>query len=164
MCSSTTLYRSIAGVLFTLAWPGLALGFGPVPTSGAAPPVSTTTTVAAASAADAAAVPAPAPAGADLERQGGELFGRNCQLCHNSRGKGGKGPQLIKGAWGPGGANSDDYMFGIIKNGRPNTQMGGFGGALSDGEIRVIIAFLRAESVRVKAAERKAADADYVPW
>ncbi|EWS59578.1 hypothetical protein Y694_02605 [Methylibium sp. T29-B] len=55
-------------------------------------------------------------------------------------------------------------MFGIIKNGRPNTQMGGFGGALSDGEIRVIIAFLRAESVRVKAADRKAADADYVPW
>jgi len=55
-------------------------------------------------------------------------------------------------------------MFGIIKNGRPNTQMGGFGGSLSDAEIRVIIAFLRAESVRVKAAERKAADADHESW
>ena len=109
------------------------------------------------------AVPAPAAA-ADLERQGGELFGRNCQLCHNSRGKGGKGPQLVQGAWGPGGANSDEFMFNTIKNGRPNTQMGGFGGALSDAEIRVIVAFLRAEAARVKASARQAADAEYVPW
>lgn len=109
------------------------------------------------------AEPAPGSA-ADAERQGEELFGRNCQLCHNSRGKGGKGPSLVKGAWGPGGANSDDTMFSIIKNGRPNTQMGGFAGSLSDAEIRIVVAFLRAESVRVKAAERKAADADYVPW
>lgn len=162
MRAATTFHRSIATALFAVALPGLALGFGPAPTSGSATPTSTT--VAAAPTAPAPALaPAPASAGEDLERQGGELFGRNCQLCHNSRGKGGKGPQLVKGAWGPGGANGDDYMFGIIKNGRPNTQMGGFGGALSDAEIRVIIAFLRAESVRVKAAERKAAD-DNVPW
>jgi mono/diheme cytochrome c family protein len=101
----------------------------------------------------------------DAAHAGEELFGRNCQLCHNSRGKGGKAPQLVKGAWGPGGANGDDYMFDIIKNGRPNTQMGGFGGALSDADIRTIIAFLRAESVAVKAAEPKRADdADHVPW
>ena len=110
-----------------------------------------------------AAEPAPGTA-AETERQGEELFGRNCQLCHNSRGKGGKGPSLVKGAWGPGGANSDDTMFSIIRNGRPNTQMGGFAGSLSDAEIRIVIAFLRAESLRVKAAERKGADADYVPW
>lgn len=158
---SMTLHRPLAvplaAALLTASLPGIALGFGPAPAS------SAPTTVAAGPATE----PAPAPstgATADVERQGEELFGRNCQLCHNSRGKGGKGPALVKGAWGPGGANSDDYMFGIIKNGRPNTQMGGFGGALSDAEIRVIIAFLRAESVRVKAAERKSADADYVPW
>lgn len=155
MRSPTTFHRTIAAALFAAALPGLTLAFGPAPTPGAATP---TTHVAAAPASG------PVSAGDDLERQGGELFGRNCQLCHNSRGKGGKGPQLVKGAWGPGGANSDDYMFGIIKNGRPNTQMGGFGGALGDAEIRVIIAFLRAESVRVKAAERKSADADSVPW
>jgi mono/diheme cytochrome c family protein len=109
-------------------------------------------------------VEAPASAPSSATTPGEELFGRNCQLCHNSRGKGGKGPQLVKGAWGPGGANGDDYMFQIIKNGRPNTQMGGFGGALSDAEIRTIIAFLRAEAVAVKAAEKKAADAEYVPW
>lgn len=148
-----SLRRPLAALLFTVL-PCAALAFGPGGPGASAPAAGTP-----------AATTAPAELGAaELERQGSELFGRNCQLCHNSRGKGGKGPQLIKGAWGPGGANSDDYMFGIIKNGRPSTQMGGFGGALSDGEIRVIIAFLRAESVRVKAAERKAADADYVPW
>jgi mono/diheme cytochrome c family protein len=108
--------------------------------------------------------PASAPKAATASAQGEELFGRNCQLCHNSRGKGGKAPQLVRGAWGPGGANGDDYMFQVIKNGRPNTQMGGFGGALSDDEIRTVIAFLRAEAIAVKAAEMKAADAEYVPW
>lgn len=95
---------------------------------------------------------------------GEELFGRNCQQCHNSRGKGGKAPQLLRGAWGPGGANSDEFMFNTIKNGRPNTQMGGFNGSLSDAEIGVIVAFLRAESVRVKASDRKTVTADYEPW
>ena len=137
------LNRVLAAALLAAVLPGIALGFGP----GDAP--------------TAASAPAATP---DIERQGEELFGRNCQLCHNSRGKGGKAPQLVKGAWGPGGANSDEYMFHTIKNGRPNTQMGGFGGALSDAEIGVIVAFLRAESVRVKSLERKAADAEYVPW
>lgn len=91
-------------------------------------------------------------------RQGEELFGRNCQQCHNSRGKGGKGPQLIRGAWGPGGANSDAYMFGIVSNGRPNTQMGGFGQALSEAEIWRIVAFLRAEALRVKQSDRARVD------
>ncbi len=93
-------------------------------------------------------------------RKGEELFGRNCQQCHNSRGKGGKGPQLVKGAWGPGGANSDDYMFRIIADGRPNTQMGGWRNSLSEQEMRQIIAFLREESRRVAIAERKAGDED----
>ena len=97
-------------------------------------------------------------------RKGEELFGRNCQQCHNSRGKGGKGPQLVKGAWGPGGANSDDYMFKIISEGRPNTQMGGFGPALKVEEIRQIIAFLREEAKRVQAADRKASTEDEGQW
>ena len=142
---------AMALTLLTLLAPQHAFAFGPAPT-----------TVAAASASG--SEPASVASAADLERQGEELFGRNCQLCHNSRGKGGKGPSLVKGAWGPGGANSDEFMFNTIKHGRPKTQMGGFEGQLSDDEIRVIVAFLRAESVRVKASERKTADADYVPW
>ena len=129
-------------VTFAIAAPRVALAFGP----GDAPATS-------------AAPPAP-----DRERRGEELFGRNCQLCHNSRGKGGKGPALVKGAWAPGGPNTDQMMFDIIKQGRPGTQMGGFGGSLDDDEIRTIIGFLRAESVRAKAAERPAAEADHVPW
>ncbi len=98
-------------------------------------------------------------------RKGEELFGRNCQQCHNSRGKGGKGPQLVKGAWGPGGANSDDYMFRIIADGRPNTQMGGWRNSLSEQDMRQIIAFLREESRRVAIAERKAgAEDDELHW
>ena len=104
-----------------------------------------------------------APAASDASA-GEELFGRNCQQCHNSRGKGGKGPQLVKGAWGPGGANSDDYMFKIISEGRPNTQMGGFGPALKPEEIRQIIAFLREEAKRVQVADKKAAAADDENW
>lgn len=103
------------------------------------------------------------PAASDASA-GEELFGRNCQQCHNSRGKGGKGPQLVKGAWGPGGANSDDYMFKIISEGRPNTQMGGFGPALKPEEIRQIIAFLREEAKRVQVADKKAAAADEENW
>ena len=101
-----------------------------------------------------------APAASDASA-GEELFGRNCQQCHNSRGK---GPQLVKGAWGPGGANSDDYMFKIISEGRPNTQMGGFGPALKPEEIRQIIAFLREEAKRVQVADRKAASEDDGQW
>ncbi|MDZ5460906.1 c-type cytochrome [Azohydromonas lata] len=100
---------------------------------------------------------------AQAARSGEDLFGRNCQQCHNSRGKGGKGPQLIRGAWGPGGANSDAFMFQTIANGRPNTQMGGFGGSLSETEIWQIVTFLRAESQRAKAAERQRAD-DVPNW
>ena len=107
------------------------------------------------------------PAGAATESdasKGEELFGRNCQQCHNSRGKGGKGPQLVKGAWGPGGANSDEYMYKIISEGRANTQMGGFGPALKPEEIWQIIAFLREEAKRVKAAEKAKAGAEDDLW
>jgi len=89
----------------------------------------------------------------EAERAGEELFGRNCQQCHNTRGHGGKCPQLVRGAWGPGGANSDRFMFETISNGRPNTQMGAFGKALSAQEIWQVVAFLRAEAKRVAAAE-----------
>lgn len=96
--------------------------------------------------------------------KGEELFGRNCQQCHNSRGKGGKGPQLVKGAWGPGGANSDGQMFELISSGRPGTQMGGFGLSLKQEEIWQIIAFLREEALRVRAADKVAKDDDEIPY
>jgi mono/diheme cytochrome c family protein len=99
----------------------------------------------------------------EAARKGEELFGRNCQQCHNSRGKGGKGPQLIRGAWSPGGANSDLYMYATIAGGRPGTQMGGFGTSLAGEDIWQIVAFLRAEAQRVKSADAKAKQ-DEEPW
>ncbi|HOX68371.1 MAG TPA: cytochrome c [Burkholderiaceae bacterium] len=158
MSQITNLRVRLASALLVSSLSGSTLAFGPAPasTSGAG---SVTLSQATESA------PAPAPvASPDFEKQGEELFGRNCQLCHNSRGKGGKAPQLLRGAWGPGGANSDEFMFNTIKNGRPNTQMGGFNGSLSDAEIRIIVAFLRSESVRAKANDRKTVSTDYEPW
>jgi mono/diheme cytochrome c family protein len=158
MFQLTHLHVRLGGAFLAFALSGPALAFGPAPASSAS-----VGSVTVAQTTEPAAGSAPA-ASADTERQGEELFGRNCQLCHNSRGKGGKAPQLLRGAWGPGGANSDEFMFNTIKNGRPNTQMGGFIGSLSDAEIRVIVAFLRAESVRAKSADRKTVNTDYEPW
>lgn len=93
--------------------------------------------------------------------KGEELFARNCQQCHNSRGKGGKCPQLVRGAWGPGGANSDGFMYRVIAGGRPGTQMGAFGNHLSNEEIWQIVTFLREEARRVKAASAKSEDDDH---
>lgn len=158
MSQITNLRVRLASALLVSSLSGSALAFGPAPasTSGAG-------SVTLAQATESAPAPAPV-ASPDFEKQGEELFGRNCQLCHNSRGKGGKAPQLLRGAWGPGGANSDEFMFNTIKNGRPNTQMGGFNGSLSDAEIRIIVAFLRSESVRAKANDRKTVSTDYEPW
>jgi len=86
---------------------------------------------------------------------GGELFGRNCQQCHNSRGKGGKAPQLIRGAWGPGGANSDAFMFNVINAGRPGTEMGTWGLSLPPDDIWAIVTFLRAEAVKAKIEDAR---------
>jgi len=96
----------------------------------------------------------------DAAAGGEELFGRKCQQCHNSRGKGGKGPQLVKGAWGPGGANSDTFMYRTIALGRPKTEMGSFAAILEPEEIWRIINFLREEAKRVKAAPPSSTDDD----
>jgi len=128
---------AVAGVLaFVIGWAGLAAAFGVGGAeAGTAQP----------------AREAPADAA-----EGEALFGRICQQCHNTRGHGGKCPQLVRGAWAPGGANSDQLMFDTIAHGRPNTQMGAFAGMLSDQQIWNIVRFLREESVRVQTEDAKA--------
>lgn len=132
----------------TLGLSGLVHGFGVTPSGSG--PASTSAN--------------PLAGNAAAARKGEELFGRNCQQCHNTRGHGGKCPQLVRGAWAPGGPNSDRFMFDTISKGRPNTQMGAFGLALSEEEIWQIVTFLREEAVRVKATARKAADDDDASW
>jgi len=109
--------------------------------------------------------PNPVAGQPEAAQEGEALFGRICQQCHNTRGHGGKCPQLVRGAWAPGGANSDQLMFDTITHGRPNTQMGAFGEVLTKEQIWQIITFLRQESVRVKAAEaNKPKDEDADLW
>lgn len=107
----------------------------------------------------------PFASNSEAARKGEEIFGRNCQQCHSTRGHGGKCPQLVRGAWAPGGANSDIYMFETVSKGRPNTQMGAFGEALSQEEIWQVVTFLREEAARVKATDaKKVNNADDDPW
>lgn len=86
--------------------------------------------------------------------EGADLFGRNCQQCHSTRGIGGKCPQLIHGAWGPEGANSDELMFRTISEGRANTQMGAFKDALTSDQIWKIVAYLRYEAQRYEKQKK----------
>lgn len=141
--------RTLAiGTCLILGLSSLAHGFGVTPAGGG--PAATSAN--------------PLAGNVAAARKGEELFGRNCQQCHNTRGHGGKCPQLVRGAWAPGGPNSDRFMFDTISKGRPNTQMGSFGLALSEEEIWQIVTFLREEAVRVKATARKAADDDDASW
>lgn len=102
----------------------------------------------------------PFPSDAATITEGSDLFGRSCQQCHNSRGIGGKCPQLIHGAWGPEGANSDEMMFRIISEGRPNTQMGAFKDALTEDEIWKIVTYLRYEAKRYDEKKKREGDED----
>lgn len=135
---------SVSAMIVALGLAGIAHAFG-VPSGDSATPAAAN----------------PFAGSIEEARKGEELFGRNCQQCHNTRGHGGKCPQLVRGAWAPGGANSDHFMFDTIAKGRPNTQMGAWGEALSQSEIWQIITFLRAEALRVKASDgRKKIDDD----
>jgi mono/diheme cytochrome c family protein len=92
--------------------------------------------------------------------EGADIFGRNCQQCHSTRGIGGKCPQLIHGAWAPDGANSDEFMFRTIKKGRPNTQMGAWEGGLTDDEIWKIVTYLRYEARVYQEQQKTKSDDD----
>lgn len=91
---------------------------------------------------------------------GQELFGRTCQQCHNSRGIGGKCPTLVRGAWIPGGPNSDEFMFSTIHDGRDGTQMGAFGEIFTDEEIWAIVKYLRLESARIQKSDAEVEEED----
>jgi mono/diheme cytochrome c family protein len=81
---------------------------------------------------------------------GKERFSERCAFCHGGAGRGAKGPCLTCGRFRHGG--SDATLYANIAGGIPGTQMGAFGTTLSQGEIANIIAYLRAETERRKAA------------
>lgn len=140
---------AVAVLLISLGFADVSHAFGVTPAGSATPAASAN----------------PFVGNTEAARKGEELFGRNCQQCHNTRGHGGKCPQLVRGAWAPQGANSDHFMYETIAKGRPNTQMGAWGEALTESEIWQIVTFLREEAIRVKAVDgRKKKDADEDLW
>jgi mono/diheme cytochrome c family protein len=81
---------------------------------------------------------------------GKERYSERCAFCHGGAGRGAKGPCLTCGRFRHGG--SDASLYANIAGGIPGTQMGAFGTTLSQEEIANIIAYLRAETERRKAA------------
>src|SRR5689334_12433236 len=81
---------------------------------------------------------------------GKERFSERCAFCHGGAGRGAKGPCLTCGRFRHGG--SDASLYANIAGGIQGTQMGAFGTTLSQKEIAHIIAYLRAETERRKAA------------
>ena len=75
--------------------------------------------------------------------KGYKLFHRYCSICHGTRGKGAKGPNLQDEVWTWGGADTD--VFATIVAGRPGTPMGAFGARVQPMDIWSIIAYLRTE-------------------
>ena len=75
--------------------------------------------------------------------KGYKLFHRYCSICHGTRGKGAKGPNLQDEVWTWGGSDTD--VFATIVAGRPGTPMGAFGARVQPMDVWSIIAYLRTE-------------------
>ena len=81
---------------------------------------------------------------------GKRRFGQRCAFCHGGGGLGAKGPSLIQGKFKRGGCNAD--IVENIASGIPGTQMGAFGHALGFDEILKILAYMRDEEAKLRAA------------
>ncbi len=77
-------------------------------------------------------------------------FGSRCAFCHGGGGRGAKGPSLVQGKFKRGGCNED--IIQNIASGIPGTQMGAFGQSLDFDEIMKILAYIRDEEARRRAA------------
>lgn len=81
---------------------------------------------------------------------GARRFGQRCAFCHGGGGIGAKGPSLIQGKFKRGGCNAD--IVENIASGVPGTQMGAFGQSLDFDEILKIVAYMRDEEAKLRAA------------
>jgi len=98
--------------------------------------------------------PAPAPAAKPDASRGAPLYATNCSSCHGPKGDGDGpvGASLVpKPAKHSDGAYmnalSNEHLFKVIKEGGPavgkSPMMAPWGGALSDDQIRDVVAFVR---------------------
>jgi mono/diheme cytochrome c family protein len=81
-----------------------------------------------------------------------------CANCHGAEGKGGLGGSLVDGKWRRGG--TPEEVLRSIKTGYPENGMPGYGEALSEAEMRELVAYLQ-EAPRRSVSEpaRKTAGA-----
>jgi mono/diheme cytochrome c family protein len=75
---------------------------------------------------------------------------QGCIACHGNNARGAVGPDLTDDAWLR--APSDEMIFNVIKNGRSGTLMSPFKDALRDEQIWQLVAYLRDENRKRKAA------------
>ena len=87
---------------------------------------------------------------AEAVAYGARRFGQRCAFCHGGGGLGAKGPSLIQGKFKRGGCNED--IVENIASGIPGTQMGAFGQSLDFDEILKIVAYMRDEEAKLRAA------------
>lgn len=66
----------------------------------------------------------------------------SCSGCHSPDRRGATGPALLPARL----SESDDYYFGVIKNGKPGTIMPPWAAQLSDEEINTLVQFIRSET------------------
>lgn len=85
---------------------------------------------------------------ADVEA-GARVFRSSCVLCHGGDAKGGRGPDLTRGAFRHG--SSDAALFRTIRLGIPGTDM--VGAYLPDSEIWRVVSYVRSLSEGAEAAE-----------
>lgn len=72
---------------------------------------------------------------ADAIKAGRATYGNKCYICHHSAGA--RGPNLFASKL------TGEQFLQTVMNGRPNTQMPGFGGRLSTEEIWQLHAFIK---------------------
>ncbi|HTL03486.1 MAG TPA: PQQ-dependent sugar dehydrogenase [Vicinamibacterales bacterium] len=104
-----------------------------------------------------------APGGAAPGRGGrgnpaAPLFAEQCAGCHGTDLGGGRAHSLFDDKWLS--TVDDTYLTNTIKNGLPNTEMGGFGASLTDAQVWSLIQYIRAQTGALKPKPPYVADPD----
>ncbi len=76
-------------------------------------------------------------------KTGDAVYREYCATCHGDDLKGGMAQSLVDGVWQFG--SSDSHLFRNVKFGIPDRGMPGFEDALSDDDVKAVIAYLQAE-------------------
>lgn len=88
------------------------------------------------------------PSGVVVNRGAAELYALLCASCHGEDMRGQKVASLLDRDWRSGGGDED--LLRVIREGLPTSGMPGFGGALSEAEMRALVVYIRETARRTK--------------